>query len=129
MKVLGVGIDLEPVDSFRRKKYASSQPFYKRLFSTREIAYCRRFRDPGPRFAGRFCAKEAIVKALSTAVAVNVFDFEIRNDRLGAPKVFLRSKKPALGRFLSRHEILISLTHTDDLAAAVAILVGKRKAS
>jgi holo-[acyl-carrier protein] synthase len=129
MSVLGVGLDLEPVDSFRRKKFSASKAFYARLFSASEIAYCRGFRDPAVRFAARFCAKEAIVKALRPVLPCNVFDFEVRNDELGAPQVFQRSKKTALRRVLVRHEILISITHTDDLAAAVAILVRKGKAS
>jgi holo-[acyl-carrier protein] synthase len=129
MKVLGIGLDLETTASFRKKPSVSSKRLYERLFSPEEIEYCRGFRDPAPRFAGRFCAKEAIVKALGTVIAANVFDFEIRNDSLGAPKVLLRSRRRPLRRFLARHEILISITHTDDLAAAVAILVRKVKPS
>jgi phosphopantetheine--protein transferase-like protein len=128
MKILGIGIDLEPVDSFRRKKFASCRRFYSRLFSSEEIEYCRKHRDPAPRFTARFCAKEAVVKAVRPILSMSVFDSEIRNDRSGAPKVVLRSKKPALRRFFAQHEILISISHTDKTAVAFAILVRKGKA-
>jgi holo-[acyl-carrier protein] synthase len=128
MKVLGVGIDFEPVASFRKSKSAVSNRMIARVFSKAEISYCRRFRNPAVRFAARFCAKEAAVKAVRPLLPVTLFDFEIRNDRLGAPKIRPRPGKPALRRFLLRHDVLISLTHTDDLAAAVAILVRKGKA-
>lgn len=128
MKIVGVGIDLEPVESFRRKKFSADRGFYERLFSEKEIAYCRKFRDPAPRFATRFCGKEAIVKAARAVLPMTVFDCEIRNDPHGAPNVVPRSKRPALRRFFSKHEVLISLSHTDDLAAAFAILVRKGKA-
>jgi holo-[acyl-carrier protein] synthase len=125
-KVLSVGIDLEPVASFRRKKPSTDRRFFRRLFSEREIAYCLKFRDPAPRFTARFCAKEAIVKAVESHFPLNVFDCEIRNDRNGAPKVFFRSKKVGLRRFLSKHELRISISHTDDTAVAVAILITKK---
>ncbi|MFH1263708.1 MAG: holo-ACP synthase [Pseudomonadota bacterium] len=125
-KVLGVGIDLEPVASFRRKKPSTDRRFFERLFSEREIAYCLKFRDPAPRFAARFCAKEAIVKAVGSRFPLNVFDCEIRNDRNGAPNVFPRSKKAKLRAFFARHKIQLSISHTDDTAVAVAILVTKK---
>jgi holo-[acyl-carrier protein] synthase len=127
--VLGVGIDLEPIDSFRRKKLSKDGAFYRRVFSATEIAYCKKFRDPSPRFAARFCAKEAIVKAVRARYPLRVFDCEIRNDRDGAPKVHLRSKEPKLRRFFSKHDVLVSISHTDDLAIAFAVLVRKGKAS
>lgn len=129
MDVLGVGIDLEPINSFRTKSPSQSKRLTERLFSKTEISYCKQFRDPAVRFAARFCAKEAAIKAVRPLLPVNIFDFEVRNDRQGAPSIRLRSKREALRTFFLKHELLISLTHTDDMAAAFAILVRKRKAS
>lgn len=127
MTIVGVGIDLEPVRSFQSRKFAQNRRFYERVFSAGEIAYCRTFRDPAPHFAARFCAKEALVKAARSQIPIHVTDAEIDHREGGAPYFKPRSKKKNVQDFFRRFEAMVSLTHTDDHAAAFVVLVRKMK--
>lgn len=127
MDVVGVGTDIESVGSFRRKPYESNLRFYRRVFSKHEIEYCLKFKDPYPHFAARFCAKEAMVKASSEIAKSFVTDFEVKNERSGRPDVFPRKKTGALRSFFIRYSCKLSISHTDDLAVAVAVITEKKR--
>jgi holo-[acyl-carrier protein] synthase len=125
--IVGIGIDVESVAAFRNKKLSSR--FFARVFSKEEIEYCRRFRDPAPRFAARFCAKEALVKAVGGHVRMLVWDCEVRNRASGAPEIRVRGNRPLLKKFLARHQVFVSLSHSEEMAVAFVVLVRKRKAT
>jgi len=122
--VLGVGTDLVEVDRFRlamkrRKKLG------ERLFSDDERAYAERHRDPAPRLAARFAAKEAVMKALGVGLgAFKLRDVEVARRRSGAPQLVLRGKAAALAEDQGVTGWHLSLTHTDSMAMAVAVALG-----
>jgi len=122
--VLGVGTDLVEVDRFRlamkrRKKLG------QRLFSDDERAYAERHRDPAPRLAARFAAKEAVMKALGVGLgAFKLRDVEVARRRSGAPQIVLRGKAAALAETQGVTDWHLSLTHTDSMAMAVAVALG-----
>jgi len=128
MKIAGIGVDLEPVASFRRRALGQGkfQAFYRRIFSDKELNYCRAFRDPAPHLAVRFCAKEALVKAANGSASLLVTDAAIENGRDGAPKLRARSSKLRVRKFFQNHRVLVSLTHSKDLALAFVIVLRKR---
>lgn len=91
-----------------------------RLFTTREQDYCFKHKDPIPHFAGRFSAKEAIVKALGTGFGEHVtwLDLEILNDSNGRPEVHFSN---TLKKRLINTQMLISISHCELYATAIAI--------
>ena len=94
------------------------------LFTPGEIAYCEAKRYPARHFAARFAAKEALFKALGTGVprGRRWREVEICNEPTGEPRVFLHGPTGDLVR--SRHidAVLVSLSHTAELAAATVVL-------
>ncbi len=123
--VLGVGIDLcEPA---RMKRSLAMPRFTARIFTRKEIAYCRSFKTgQAARFAARFAAKEAVAKSLGTGIAkgVDFRDIEIVNDRDGAPSVRLHGVAKSRARELGIRKFICSLTHEEILAEAIVIALG-----
>lgn len=123
--ILGIGTDLFDVDRMRRQ-LESDADFAASVFTPREIAYCTVKRDPAPHFAVRFAAKEAVVKALADAEGEGTFwrDAEILRRDDGKPSLDLSGRLAELAAGLKVRRIHLSLTHTDQLAAATVVLEG-----
>jgi holo-[acyl-carrier protein] synthase len=111
-----IGIDIEKISRFQ--DYLEDKRKYSRFLSQKEIEVFESFSSPKRRIeylAGRFAAKEAIIKAVNKAQkSFSYADLSILNDEKGAP--YLESK------VLSEYEILLSLSHTDDDTIAIAVL-------
>ncbi|MBS3905088.1 MAG: holo-ACP synthase [Simkania sp.] len=118
--ILGIGNDIIEIERIRLSIENHGDRFLNRLFTPRERAYCLGFRDPHPRFAGRFAAKEAVVKALGCGFGKSVswHDVEIINNEEGKPIVHLAAH--LLQKFGTR-DILITISHCKLYATAVAI--------
>jgi len=110
---IAIGTDLVEIERFRSLEDES--PFYKRVFSERELAYCYRYSDPTPHIAATFAGKEAIVKATNSNCRVSLNNIEILRDEDGAPYVILHQK--------CNYDIHLSLTHSSSYAVAVALAV------
>jgi len=122
--VLGVGTDLVEVDRFRLAMKRRAK-LGQRLFSDDERAYAERHRDPAPRLAVRFAAKEAVMKALGVGLgAFKLRDVEVARRRSGAPQLVLRGKAATLAEKQGVTGWHLSLTHTDSMAMAVAVALG-----
>ena len=117
-----VGVDLIEIDRIRRALERHGEDFKARCFTDAERAYCDAKPNPPQHYAGRFAAKEAVGKALGSGVLFTWKEIEIR----GRPKpgVFLsgRTARWAADRIGAVH-IELSMTHSRDLAAAVAVVV------
>jgi holo-[acyl-carrier protein] synthase len=121
MNLLGVGTDLVEIERFRLAMQRRER-LPERLFSDDERAYGFRHRDPAPRFAARFAAKEAVMKALGVGLgAFKLRDVEVVRQRSGAPVIALYGKAAELAAAQGVTEWRLSLTHTDLVAMAVAI--------
>jgi holo-[acyl-carrier protein] synthase len=119
--VVGVGVDLCDVDRIRRT-LTRTPGFATRVFTQAEQDYCRRARDPAERFAARFAAKEAVLKALAAGVgACPLRDIEVVRERSGAPAVVLHGAAAALAAERGVAGWRVSLTHTRTMAEAVAV--------
>jgi holo-[acyl-carrier protein] synthase len=90
----------------------------QRLFSADELAYARARRRPGRHLAARFAAKEAAIKALGLTSPVGMREIEIE---AGEPPTVNLSGAAAAAAAAQRVHLQISLTHSQDFAAAVAI--------
>ncbi len=119
--VLGVGIDIEAVDFFKKRSFNSHKAFYRRVFSKSEIDYCLKKAKPHEHFAARFCAKEAAVKAFADLDQMPISSFEIRaNHQTKKPTLVLTSKKFAQKyKYLTFH---LSMSHSHDYACAQVVL-------
>ena len=95
--------------------------FAQRLFTEAEIAYAQSSEaERDARFAARFAAKEATIKALSLSDAgVNWRDMEVRRADDGACSLVLRGEALAAARALRISKVLVCLSHDGDYAAAV----------
>jgi holo-[acyl-carrier protein] synthase len=116
--VAGVGIDLLEVE--RMEQALARRPALAlRLFTAAERRYAEARPNPAMHLAARFCAKEAVVKALELEVW-NPHDVEILRDE-GAPRVRLSGRAEARARELGG-TVVVSLTHTRGMAGAVAMV-------
>jgi holo-[acyl-carrier protein] synthase len=111
--VAGVGIDLIEIERIERALERRPR-LAERLFTRGEIAYAADRARPGRHLAARFAAKEAVIKALGTPLA----PAEIEVEAGEPPRIKLHGRAADLARGA---EISISLTHSRDTAAAVAL--------
>jgi len=123
--IVGLGIDATEIDRIEATIARHGDRFLSRIFTEGEIAYCQRHRNPGPSFAARFAAKEAVMKALGTGHAQGVLWRDVEVVRHGGPPQ-LRLHGGALRRFeaLGAQSSLLTLTHARDLAIAQVLLLG-----
>lgn len=105
-----IGIDIEKTGKFIPSK--ESNQLINFLFTKKEIASCQNKKEPHLAFTGKFCAKEAVVKALKGKVDIR--KIEILNLTGGEPGIYISGKK--------RPEIKCSISHVDDLAIAMVII-------
>ena len=116
---MNVGIDIEEIKRFREKPFPKNISFYKKIFTDLEIEYCNKKHDPYIHFMGKFTAKEAVIKAVSSVMKLTISQIEIINNGDGSPQVSILGQD---GKNLSQ-SIKISISHTNDHAAAVAIAI------
>ena len=119
--MIGIGIDAVDVDRFRRvlRRRPGLVP---RLFTAEEQAYANRQADPTQRYAARFAAKEAVLKALGIGLGhVRLVEIEVAGQPSGAPALRLSGKAAAVAERSGVARWHLSLTHTDLIAQAVAV--------
>lgn len=125
--ILGTGIDLAEVARIREAVDKYGRRFLERVFTPSEIAYVERKANRYERYAARFAAKEAGMKALGTGWrrGVRWQDFEVRNQPSGRPALLLHGVAAEYARQLGVERIHLSLTHTETMAQAFVILEGR----
>jgi holo-[acyl-carrier protein] synthase len=118
--ILGIGNDIIEIDRIRKSIENHGYRLLARLFTTKEQDYCLKYKDPIPHFAGRFSAKEAIVKAFGTGFGEHAswLDMEILNDKHGKP--YVTFTKGIIEHFHDPH-VLLSISHCQHYVTAVAI--------
>jgi holo-[acyl-carrier protein] synthase len=124
--ILGTGIDIIEVERIAASYDKFGERFVNRILLPDEIAYCLLHKNPAPFLAARFAAKEAISKAFGTGIGAQLgwHDQEIRKKDSGEPFVVLHGKGKILFETRDAKKLHISLSHTQNYAAATAILEG-----
>jgi phosphopantetheine--protein transferase-like protein len=112
---IAIGTDIVEIDRFRNLE--TGAPFFDRVFSAKELEYCRGFQDPSPHFATTFAGKEAVIKATNSNCRVSLNNIEILRDEFGAPYVILHQD--------CDHDIFVSLSYSSSHAVAVALAVNQ----
>ncbi len=124
--IVGFGIDVVEVARVAALVGAAAprgraERFLERCFTARERAYCDARRDRACRYAVRFAAKEAVVKALGAPPGVRWTDIEVTRAE-GSPRVELSGAAARAARALEVGAVHLTLTHDAGVAAAAAIL-------
>jgi len=124
--IVGLGIDIIEVSRMREAMERRGVALKKRVFTPAEITYCESHRDPYERYAARFAAKEAGMKALGTGWrrGVRWVDFEVVRLSSGKPTLVLHGKAHEFAAKLGVKNISLTLTHTRDTALAQVIFEG-----
>lgn len=118
----GIGIDLLEVARIKKALDRWGERFLHRVFTQQERDYCKRKAHPEQSLAARFAAKEAVLKAIGTGLSggISWTDIEVVNDQSGKPGVNLGEK---IVQKIGKRKVLLSISHTKELAIAQAALV------
>jgi fatty acid synthase subunit alpha len=128
----GIGVDLQVISEIDAALSSAGERFVARNFTPAEIAYCRQQPNPGASFAGRWAAKESVVKALTNCdneggrrlwegAGAPLVDIEIVATAAGAPRVQLHGHAERVAQALGVSDIRVSISHSGDHAIAHAV--------
>jgi len=122
--IVGTGVDLAEVARIQASVERYGDRFVQRIFTSGEIAYVERKANRFERYAARFAAKEAGMKAIGTGWRLGVTwrDLEVANLPGGRPILKLHGKAAEFAEALGARAIHLSMTHTAQMAMAVVIL-------
>ena len=122
--IVGLGTDLAEVDRVRGAIERHGKRFIERVYTPAEIAYAERKANRYERYAARFAAKEAGMKAIGTGWrhGVTWHDFEVTNMLSGRPTLTFHGVAAGFAERLKVRTVSLSLTHTASQAMAVVIL-------
>ena len=124
--ILGTGVDLAEVGRIREAIERYGDRFIRRIYTDAEIAYVERKANKFERYAGRFAAKEAGMKAIGTGWkrGVRWQDFEVSNLPSGRPTLRLHGEAARVAQKMGVKSISLSITHTAEMGMAHVILEG-----
>ena len=114
-----IGVDIVELDRIGRSIERFGERFLRRIYTERELAYCR---GRVSSLAARWAAKEAVAKALGTGIgAVGWQDIEVLNNERQRPIVILHGPAAELAAQLNITALEISLSHARDYAVAFVV--------
>jgi holo-[acyl-carrier protein] synthase len=120
--VLGVGIDLTPIQRIAEMLTRWGERFEEKLFTDGERAYCHARARPADHFAARFAAKEAALKALGVPEGLRWHELEVVSAPGGAPSLALHGEAHRAAERRGVTRLHLSLTHAGGQAAAVVVV-------
>jgi holo-[acyl-carrier protein] synthase len=125
MDIVGIGTDIVECVRIGTMIEKHGEQFLERVFTPRELRYCQGRKHATEHFAGRWAAKEAILKCLGTGWRKGICwtDIEVRNNLLGAPRVFLAGAAKDQAQKLCITDIWLTISHCRAYATASAIAV------
>jgi holo-[acyl-carrier protein] synthase len=122
--IIGTGIDITDVPRVAAAIERFGDRFLNRVYTAREIAYCRSKKNAVERFAARFAAKEAAMKAIGTGLRQGVtwHDVEVGREPGGRPTIIFTGRAAEFAAKLGAKGIHLSLTHSEQTAIASVVL-------
>jgi holo-[acyl-carrier protein] synthase len=122
--IVGTGIDIAEVERISSSIQRFGRRFVERVFTPEEIRYCESKANKAERYAGRFAAKEAAMKAIGTGWSRGVTWHDVEVQRLPGrrPTIAFHNKAAEFFRSLGGVRAHLSITHTKDSAMAQVIL-------
>ena len=129
MTVLGIGTDIIECLRIAQMIERHGELFISRVYTAHEIEYCATRKAATQHYAGRWAAKEAVLKALGTGWIRGITwrDVEVRNDQGGKPSVRLGGGAREICEQLGITDMLISISHCRTHATAYALALGDEK--
>lgn len=124
--IVGLGVDIAEVGRVKAAIERYGETFLRRLYTSAEREYCERFKNKYERYAGRFAAKEAAMKALGTGWSRGVrwVDVEVVREKGGRPTIRLAGEAGNVAERMGVKNIALSITHTAEQAFAQVIFEG-----
>ena len=121
--ISGLGVDIAEVDRIQAAIERHGAAYLRRVFTTQEREYCEQFKNRYERYAGRFAAKEAAMKALGTGWrrGVRWVDLEVVREIGGRPSLALSGEAGEIAKRLGVKHVALSITHTATQALAQVI--------
>jgi len=123
MSVVGIGTDIVECLRIAQMIERHGELFLTRVYTSREIEYCSSRKSATQHYAGRWAAKEAVLKAMGTGWARGITwrDIEVRNNEGGRPSIALGGAAREVCERLGVNQMLISISHCRSHATAYAL--------
>jgi len=123
--LVGIGADIVSAARIEQVERRWGSRFLNRVYTPGEQARCARRADRSLCLAGRFAAKEAVLKALGTGRSgVGFNEVEILNDASGCPRVLLRGRAARVAEARGVQRLHLSIAHDGDAVVAFAVAEG-----
>lgn len=121
--IVGIGTDIVSVERIRAAIERHGERFLQKIFTPAEVEYCGARRRKFEHLAGRFAAKEAVLKALGTGASggATLKDVEVTSDAAGRPAATLHGDTLRLAREQGITGLHVSISHVEEFATAVAV--------
>ena len=128
MNIIGIGTDIIECLRIAKMIERHGELFIQRVYTAQEIEYCRSRKMAVQHFAGRWAAKESVLKALGTGWIRGITwrDVEVRNDVGGKPSIVLDGGAEDLCQRAGIEEVQISISHCRSHAIAYALAIGSQ---
>jgi len=120
--ILGIGIDISDIDKIA--KSIDSEAFQRKVFTPAELKSCGEIKNSAECFAGKFAAKEALMKALGVGIRQEVWftQIEVLNDESGKPYINVSGEAERRLQQSGAKHVHVSISHSGGMAVAVVIL-------
>jgi holo-[acyl-carrier protein] synthase len=124
--IVGLGLDISEIDRIEAALTRHGSAILRRLYTAAEVSYCESHKNKFERYAGRFAAKEAAMKALGTGWrrGVRWLDIEVVREPSGKPTLRLAGVAASIAQRLGVKNISLTITHSGNLALAEVIFEG-----
>ncbi len=122
MDIVGLGVDICEIDRMERA-LSRHRTLRERVFTPEERAYCDGKARPAESYAGRFAAREAVIKALGGYRGKGWQDISVTRAPSGAPAILLAGNAKLRADMLGASQVLITFTHERTFAVAFAMAV------
>jgi holo-[acyl-carrier protein] synthase len=121
--IVGLGLDIAEIDRIEAAIKRHGATFLERIYTPAEVAYCEKHKSKYERYAARFAAKEAAMKALGTGWSHGVRwrDIEVAREPGGKPTLLLAGAARDIAGRLGVKNIALTITHSGNLALAEVI--------
>ena len=128
MEIIAHGIDLVDFPRIEEMVKRHGERFLNRIFTAAEQAYSQANKNRMEKLAGRFAAKEAVLKLMGTGWRGKIAwtDIEIVNNPAGQPEITLSGEVKKIAEKLGIEHISVSITHTANFAIASAVALAQR---
>jgi len=122
-RVIGIGTDIIETVRIAQMIEKHGELFLNRVFTAREIQYCSTRRAANQHYAGRWAAKEAVLKVLGTGWARGILwtDIEVVNEVSGAPSIRLANRASVIATDRGIAQVHITISHCRAYATAFAV--------